>query len=212
MPIPSDLRSRKRLATRQAISNAATRLFFVHGFDRVTVDEIAAAANVGRMTVFNHFPRKEDMFFDREEEGRELLRAALRQRDPMVAPSETLRRLMHRLVLEDSPYVTFSAAGQGFIATIEGSDTLKARARAIRDELAQVVAQALTDCTGRDAHDPLAHLAASLLLATWSVALIEAHRAFRRHGDAQQARACFLSLVDQGHGGLKAALAGTPYA
>jgi AcrR family transcriptional regulator len=93
-----------------------------------TVDEIAAAANVGRMTVPNHFPRKEDMFFDREEEGRELLRAALRQRDPMVAPSETLRRLMHRLVLEDSPYVTFSAAGQGFIATVEGSDTLKARA------------------------------------------------------------------------------------
>ena len=79
MTIPTDLRSRKRLATRQAISNAATRLFFVRGFEQVTVDEIAAAANVGRMTVFNHFPRKEDMFFDREEEGRELLREAWRR-------------------------------------------------------------------------------------------------------------------------------------
>ena len=212
MTIPTDLRSRKRLATRQAISNAATRLFFVRGFDQVTVDDIAAAANVGRMTVFNHFPRKEDMFFDREEEGRELLRAALRQRDPAVSPVETLRLLAHRLVAEDSPYITFSAAGQGFIATIEASETLKARARAIRDELAQVVATALTDGAGRDAHDPQARLAASLLLATWSVALIESHRAFRQHGDAQRAKAGFLALLDQGHAGVKAALAGTPYA
>lgn len=212
MTIPTDLRSRKRLATRQAISNAATRLFFVRGFDQVTVDDIAAAANVGRMTVFNHFPRKEDMFFDREEEGRELLRAALRQRDPAVSPVETLRLLAHRLVAEDSPYITFSAAGQGFIATIEASETLKARARAIRDELAQVVATALTDGAGRDAHDPQARLAASLLLATWSVALIEAHRAFRQHCDAQRAKAGFLALLDQGHAGVKAALAGTPYA
>ncbi|MGK5018342.1 TetR/AcrR family transcriptional regulator [Janthinobacterium sp. 61] len=212
MTIPADLRSRKRLATRQAISNAATRLFFVRGFEQVTVDEIAAAASVGRMTVFNHFPRKEDMFFDREEEGRELLRAALRQRDPAIAPIDTLRLLAHRLVLEDSPYITFSAAGQGFIATIEASDTLKARARAIRDELAHVVAQALTESTGRDAHDPLAQLAASLLLATWSTALIEAHRHFRQHGDARQAKASFLALLDQGHIGLNAALAGSPYA
>mgnify|MGYP001546890449 CR=1 FL=1 len=212
MTIPTDLRSRKRLATRQAISNAATRLFFVRGFDHVTVDEIAAAANVGRMTVFNHFPRKEDMFFDREEEGRTLLRAALRQRDPAISPVETLRLLAHRLVADDSPYISFSAAGQGFIATVEESAALKARARAIRDELVEVVAQALTESTGRESGDPLAHLAASLLLATWSVALIEAHRAFRQHGDAQRARAGFLALVDQGHTGLNAALAGTPYA
>jgi len=48
-----DRRSRKRLATRQAISVAATRLFVERGFDQVTVDEIATAADVGRMTVFN---------------------------------------------------------------------------------------------------------------------------------------------------------------
>ena len=143
MSMPSDRRSRKRLATRQGISNAATRLFIERGFDHVTVDEIAAAADVGRMTVFNHFPRKEDMFFDRDEEGREILREALRQRDPRVAPIETLRLLAHRLVAEQSPFVEFSAESQGFIETIEGSETLKARARAIRDELAQVVTVAL---------------------------------------------------------------------
>jgi AcrR family transcriptional regulator len=207
-----DGRSRTLLATRQAISNAATLLFFERGFDHVTVDEIAATADVGRMTVFNHFPRKEDMFFDRDEEGREMLREALRQRDPRFAPIETLRLLAHRLVAEQSPYLDFSVMGQTYIETIEGSEALKARARAIRDELAQVATVALSECVGREPADPDAHLAAGLLLATWTVAFIQAHRTFRQSRDAEEAKAAFLAIVDKGTLGLKAAMAGTPYA
>ena len=212
MSTPSDRRSRKCLVTREGISVAATRLFLERGFDNVTVDEIAAAADVGRMTVFNHFPRKEDMFFDRDEEGREMLRDALLQRDPRVAPIETLRLLAHRLVVEQSPFVRFTVESQGFIETIEGSETLKARARAIRDELAQVVRVALCECVGREPTDPDAHLAANLLLATWTVALIQAHRTFRQSRDTREAKAAFLAIVDKGTIGLKAAMAGTPYA
>ena len=212
MSIPSDRRSRKRLATRESISIAATRLFFERGFDQVTVDEIAEAADVGRMTVFNHFARKEDMFFDRDEEGREILREALRERDPGVAPIETLRLLAHRLAAEQSPFVRFTVESQGFIETIEGSETLKARARAIRDELAQVVGAALCECVGREPTDPDAHLAAGLLLATWTVALIQAHGIFRQNRDTEAANAAFLAIVDKGTIGVKAAMAGTPYA
>jgi AcrR family transcriptional regulator len=212
MSTPTDLRSRKRLATRQSISNAATRLFLERGFDQVTVDEIAAAAEVGRMTVFNHFPRKEDMFFDRDEEGREILREALRQPDARLAPIETLRLLAHRLVAQQSPFVEFSEASQGFIETIEGSETLKARARAIRDELAQAVTVALSECGGREPADPDARLAAGVLLATWTVAFIEAHRTFREKQNAEEAKAAFLAIVDKGTLGLKTAMAGTPYA
>jgi AcrR family transcriptional regulator len=212
MSTPSDLRSRKRLATRQAISNAATRLFLERGFDHVTVDEIAAAADVGRMTVFNHFPRKEDMFFDRDEEGREALRAALRERVAGVPPVETLRLLAHRMVAEQRPYLRFSADSQGFVETIEGSETLKARARAIRNEIWQMVAVELAAGAGRQPEDPDAQLAAGLLSATWTVALIQGHRVYRQTRDAEAARAAFLALVDQGTVGLNAALAGTPYA
>jgi AcrR family transcriptional regulator len=212
MSILTDRRSRKRLATRRAISLVADRLFLERGFDHVTVDEIAAEADVGRMTVFNHFPRKEDMFFDRDEEGRETLREALKQRDPRVSPIETLRRLAHLLVEEQRPYVEFSARSQNFIATVERSETLKARARAIRDELAQVVAVALTECVGREPADPNAHLAASLLLATWTMAFIHAHQIFRRKGDIKAANAAFLATIDQGTIGVKAAMAATPYA
>ena len=207
-----DRRTRKRLATRQTISDVATRLFFERGFDAVTVDEIAEAADVGRMTVFNHFPRKEDMFFDLDEEGRDVLRETLRQRDAGVAPIETLRLLAHRLVAEQSRYIRFFPGSQLFMETVEGSETLRARARAIRDELAHVVAVALSDCVGRDLVDPDAHLAAGLLLATWAAALFLAHRSFRQSGDAKQAEAIFLAMIDKGTIGLKAAMAGTPYA
>ena len=212
MSAPSDLRSRKRLATRQGISDAATRLFIERGFDHVTVDEIAAAADVGRMTVFNYFPRKEDMFFDRDEEGREMLRDALRQRAAGVAPIEAYRLLAHRLIAEPSPVVDFSARSEGFIGAVQKSETLKARARAIRDEFADVVTVALSECVGRTAADPDARLAAALLLATWTIAFTEAHRTFRETRSTAKAQAAFLAIIDKGSTGLKAAMAGTPYA
>ena len=97
-------------------------------------------------------------------------------------------------------------------ATIEASETLKARARAIRDEFARDMTVALAGCAGRDPADPAAYLAAGLLLATWSVAFMQAHRTFRQTRDTEAAKAAFLALVDQGSIGLKAAMAGTPYA
>lgn len=212
MSTPTDLRTRKRLATRQAISNIATRLFLERGFDHVKVDEIAVAADVGRMTVFNHFPRKEDMFFDRDEEGREALRSALRQRDPDISPIEALRLLAHSLVAHDSAYMRFSSESQGFIATIEGSETLKARARAIRDEIAQLLASELALSAGRDGDEQDAQLAAGLIVATWTVALLQAHQTFRQSHDVRQAQAVFLSMIDKGSLGVQAAMTGTPYA
>jgi AcrR family transcriptional regulator len=211
MSPPTDLRARKRLATRQSISDAATRLFLDRGFDHVTVDDIASAADVGRMTVFNHFPRKEDMFFDRDEEGRAMLRTALSERAAGVAPIEALRLLAHRLVADKHPAVDFSARSDRFILTVEASDTLLARARAIRSELAQMMTAALADSAGRAATDPDAELAAGLLLATWTVALTQAHRSFRLGRDTAQASAVFLAAIDKGSAGITAALADTPY-
>ncbi|MDR3474841.1 MAG: TetR/AcrR family transcriptional regulator [Devosia sp.] len=212
MSTPPDRRTRKRLATRQAISDAATRLFHERGFDRVTVDEIANAADVGRMTVFNHFPRKEDMFFDLDERGREDLLEALLHRDPGMAPIEAMRLFAHRAIEEQRPYVSFSRESQNFIETMEASEPLKARARAIRDELVQVLTAALSEAVGHASSDPEAHLAASLLVTTWAVALIQAHEAFRSSQSTEEAQAIFLSLVDRGTVGLNAMMAGTPYA
>src|SRR5579871_132114 len=121
-----DRRTRKRLATRQSISDTATRLFLERGFDRVTIDQIANAADVGRMTVFNHFPRKEDMFFDREDEARTLVADVLRTRGEGVGPIETLRLLAHRMIEERNPLLPLSPAARWFVTTALASEALKA--------------------------------------------------------------------------------------
>ncbi|WP_312741687.1 TetR/AcrR family transcriptional regulator [Cedecea neteri] len=206
-----DRRTLNRLATRQKISNVATRLFLEKGFEQVTIDEIATEAEVGRMTVFNHFPRKEEMFFDREEEGLEMLRCALSQRDKNTGPLEALRRFAHHLVEQNSPVVAFSVAGQGFVSTIDNSPALKARAREIRDEFTQALAHELAAGAGLEKSDPQTQLAAGLVLATWSAALIQAHRTFSQTLSNAAAAAVFLELIDRGTAGVIAAMNGTVY-
>lgn len=54
-------RARKKAATRSQIIAAAVRLFSEHGVEAVTVDQIAAAADVGKGTIYNYFQTKEDI-------------------------------------------------------------------------------------------------------------------------------------------------------
>ncbi len=209
---PRNRQTRKRLATRQKISDTATRLFLERGFDGVRIEEIAEAADVSRMTVFNHFPRKEDMFFDLDGEGRADLLEALQKGESGMAPLEALRLFAHHAVRAQKPYVRFSDPHTDkFMATLEASDALKARARAIRDELTEVLATALASSVHRPQGDPIAALSASLLISTWAVALTEAHRAFQRDRNLKKANALFLKLIDCGMRGVQAALEGTPY-
>jgi AcrR family transcriptional regulator len=52
------LRERKRRQTRLALNQAAIRLAIQHGWDNVTVDDIAEAANVSPRTFRNYFSNK----------------------------------------------------------------------------------------------------------------------------------------------------------
>jgi len=74
------LRERKKRQVRQRISNVATAMFLVHGFDNVTVAQIAVASEVSEQTVFNYFTTKESMFFDRTEPMINAVADAVRER------------------------------------------------------------------------------------------------------------------------------------
>ena len=112
------LRARKKHETRQHISDVATRLFIRNGFEEVTIAEIAAAAGVAKMTVTNHFPRKEDLVFD--------IRA-----DFVAWPASMImgnafhdtREAYFELLDAQSPLVGFS--GRAFTLMIKESPTLR---------------------------------------------------------------------------------------
>jgi AcrR family transcriptional regulator len=210
MPEPAaERRTRKRLQTRQTISDVATRLFFERGFDNVTIDEIAKAADVGRMTVFNHFPRKEDMFFDREDEIRDVAFAAIDARDANTSPVQALRALAHRMIEQPDPGFPLFRGTYLFIETAMASEALKARARQMRDDFVTALAVKLADSGGRSHNDPNAHLASGMIAAVWTVAFFEAHQAFGRTQELRDANRVFLELVDRGTIGVEAALADT---
>lgn len=83
-------RERKKAATRKAISDAATALFLERGFDNVSIREIAEQADVSPTTVFAHFPQKEALVFDEDDEQRERLVAVVRERPAGVSVSKAL--------------------------------------------------------------------------------------------------------------------------
>jgi AcrR family transcriptional regulator len=211
MDAPGERRTRKRLITRQTISDVATRLFFERGFDNVTIDEIADAADVGRMTVFNHFPRKEDMFFDREQEIRDVAFAAVRERDVGISPIRALGRLAHGLIEQPHPSFPLFCGTHRFVEVALASEALKARARQMRDDFVRALAAILADAVNCPHDDPNAYLAAGMIATVWSAAFTQGNEVFGRTRDLDQANRTFIALIDRGICGTEVALAGTAY-
>jgi AcrR family transcriptional regulator len=79
---PRGLRERKKQRTRDLIADTALRLFLERGFDDVTVAEIAEAAEVDAKTVYNYFPTKPELVYQRLEAFETRLLDAVRERKP----------------------------------------------------------------------------------------------------------------------------------
>jgi AcrR family transcriptional regulator len=159
-PGQSGLRERKKRATRALIADTALRLFAERGFDQTTVAEVAEAAGVSVKTVFNYFPAKEDLFFDRAEEVEQIWLDAVADRQP----DEPLLAGLRRRVLSRFADHPDGPSGQ-FGKVLAGSTLLQARGQQLWAGHEDAIAQALAERLSADREDLTARVLAHQVLS-----------------------------------------------
>jgi AcrR family transcriptional regulator len=197
-----DRRARKKAQTTEQIRGIAHRLFAERGFDAVTIADVAREADVAVQTVFNHFATKEELFFDGRVPWVAGPADAVRSRGtepPLTALRTYLTGVIAHLVASMA-----TTDRRCYVATVEGSETLRAYERELVFECERRLSDALTDAwrpaadsgTGPAPADPA--LAASLTAAVWlSVArsLVVAQRPLINAGACPDELAARVELI-----------------
>jgi AcrR family transcriptional regulator len=146
---PCGLRERKKARTRAAIRRHALRLFREQGYQRTTVEQIAAAAEVSPSTFFRYFPTKEDLILQ-DDVDTQVVEAFERQPaglKPVAAFRAALREVAG----------SFSQAELDVIrettALIRADPEIRARATDEFARMITVMSEALARRSGRPADD-----------------------------------------------------------
>ncbi|MFC1419034.1 TetR/AcrR family transcriptional regulator [Streptacidiphilus cavernicola] len=199
------LRERKKQRTHAAISDAAITLFLEHGFNQVSVAEVAEAAEVSKRTLFAYFPAKEDLVVhrlaDHETELARVVRARPPGTDPLAAVSEHfltgLRERDPITGLNDHPQV------RRVRRMILDAPTLVARMDRFKTGAERALAQALRETA--DVPELTARLAAVQIVGVrWALADDNAERlehgesADERYPDAVAAAELGFALLENG--------------
>jgi AcrR family transcriptional regulator len=162
------LRERKKQRTRQAIVDAALRLFDERGFEQTTIADIAEAADIAPRTFFGYFPSKEDVVFDEFPEIYDELARRLRERPE----SETAIDALRGWLLGFFQSTDFSdERHQCRHRVIEQSEALQARERAVRGRMQDLLAESMARDLGDEPGDLRPRLAAAAAMSAFEAAV-----------------------------------------
>src|SRR6201993_4071684 len=170
------LRERKKARTRQAIADAAARLFAERGYEQVAVSDVAREAEVSEQTVYNYFPTKEQLVTDRDQLVQDELSRLIRTRAPGTPPAAAIREF----VLDTVEGIRRIPAGQwrgelGYLAAI--SPTVRRLSLEMSDRQASALAAAIAE-TGAIAPE-IAKLRGIALAGVFQIIITEAGRRTR---------------------------------
>ena len=175
------LRERKKARTRQAIADAAARLFAERGYEQVAVSDVAREAEVSEQTVYNYFPTKEQLVTDRDQLVQDELSRLIRTRAPGTTPAAAIREF----VLATVDGIRRIPAGQwrgeiGFLAAI--SPAVHRLSLEMSDRQARALAAAIAE-TEKVAPE-IAKLRGIALASVFQIIITEAGRR-TREGQSQ---------------------------
>ncbi|GAA1936298.1 TetR/AcrR family transcriptional regulator [Streptomyces durmitorensis] len=106
----STLRAQRRVETQRTIQAHAVRLFTERGYDATTMTDVAEAAGVSPMTVYRHFPTKEDLVL-LEQHSR-----LVAERIAASSAAQPLVRRIGRALIESAAVLTDGGHGAGLTA------------------------------------------------------------------------------------------------
>ncbi|WP_393087452.1 TetR/AcrR family transcriptional regulator [Streptomyces sp. LN704] len=171
------LRERKKQRTHAAISDAAIALFLEHGFNQVSVAQVAEAAEVSKRTVFAYFPAKEDLVVHRLADHETEIARIVRARPPHTAPLTALREHFVQGLRERDPITGLNDHPQvrRVHRMILDAPSLVARMERFKTGSERALAQALRETA--DTSELTARLAAVQIVAVhWTLAQDNAER------------------------------------
>ena len=154
-------RDRKKRERREEISEAAWSQFAERGFDEVTLSDIAVAADCGVYEIFDYFPSREALFFDRIAELSGSPDAAVRAREPGESAVAAFRA-WHDATVAFLSDARAAARARRFFEIVESSPSLQSYERALDREYQAAITASLAESAARDELDLPALLAAQL--------------------------------------------------
>lgn len=110
------LRERKKQRTHADLQRIATRLFLERGYQHVTIDEIAAEANVSHRTFYRYFGSKEDLVLGDIGEVVDAIDHMLRSRPVDESVLDSIRAASAELAARYASDAEFSAARGRIVA------------------------------------------------------------------------------------------------
>src|SRR5215472_5806944 len=159
---------RRRVTSRAELEQAAFALFAANGFDATTVDEIAAAAGIGRRTFFRYFPSKNDIPWGAFELELERMRARLRACPPEIPLMDAIREALVDFNRVDVAQVPLHRRRMELILRVPAlvaHSTL--RFAAWREVVAEFVALRTGQRTGQLAPQAIAHAVLGVAVAAY---------------------------------------------
>ena len=141
----SGLRERKKLATRHALHEAALHLVAVHGLDGVSVDDIAARADVSPRTFFNYFSSKDDAVLGLDPEASRRQLDLFLARPAAESPLSALRAVARHQAAEMAGETELWPLR---LKVIDAHPALLARLAAAFGEAEKALGQAIAERTG----------------------------------------------------------------
>ncbi|MEU1509212.1 TetR family transcriptional regulator [Kitasatospora sp. NPDC005748] len=202
------LRERKKQRTRDALIEAAHRLFLSQGFAGTTVDEIAAAVDVSQRTFFRYFANKDEVALavmaDAEDYFIDRLRARPADENPLQALRAAIVESWHDLGSRHRTGPGSVTSALELMQMIEDTPTLLAAHLRRVTEQERVVVQVLA---AREGLDPAEDLRPTVMAAVFGSVLRAAHLSWSADHEASGLEG-MIALITRHFDQLGPALAG----